>query len=70
MGDYSGSGCTVNFTPDPSEPLAMGGSGTLMGVASGRVWGNVSCTTATAFGGQPSVCSVLNAEFKFEDCSE
>jgi hypothetical protein len=67
---YDGANCTVNFTPLLTQPDAVQSNGqTLMGVAKGRVWGNLTCPTMNQSGGQTSVCQGT-AEFKFEDCSD
>jgi hypothetical protein len=57
-------GCTVNVTATPAEPDATG----IMGIAAGRVWGNLGCPTLSEPKGT-SICEGI-AEFKFEDCAE
>jgi hypothetical protein len=59
----SGTPCTVDFTATPMEPS---GAQTL-GVAAGRIWGNVTCPMMSEAPPQMSVCTGV-AEFKFEDC--
>ncbi len=55
----SGTSCTVTFSDTSAGQ---------MGVAGGRVWGNLNCPALNENGGQQSVCEG-NAEFKFEDCT-
>jgi hypothetical protein len=65
-------GCTVSFVPDVNEHAAITSSptGTIMGVYSGRVWGNLTCPAmVNSISGQMSTCLGI-AEFKFEDCAE
>jgi hypothetical protein len=65
LGSYSSGGptCTVDFNANSSETNGTG----VMGVAAGRVWGNITCQSLSAANGQQSVCEGV-AEFKFEDC--
>ncbi len=57
-----GPSCTVSFTAISGEPSAVGA----MGIAAGRVWGNLTCPTLTS-SAQQDQCEGI-AEFKFEDC--
>jgi hypothetical protein len=59
----NGMPCTVSFVAIPGEPTATGA----MGVADGRVWGNLTCPELVSTNGQMGVCAGTT-EFKFEDC--
>ena len=56
-GTYIDEGCTADYRTNSN-----------MGVAGGRVWGNITCPHAT-FTDQDSVCQGVG-EFRFENCSQ
>lgn len=58
-GSFEEADCTVDYSGNPN-----------MGVASGRVWGKLSCPTITKKDSNPPRACSGNAEFKFENCGQ
>lgn len=56
-GTFQDANCTMDFSSNP-----------IMGLAPGRVWGQITCPRAT-FGAQGRTCSGA-AEFRFENCAQ